>query len=113
MRRLLLLVCSITLADTMLYAALVPLLPHYADEFGLSKGQAGLLVGAYALGVHGRPRATGDLDVWVAGGDDAAATSKAGCLPRPRHIVLVGLAFAHACIVPLLSTLAFADRASR
>jgi MFS family permease len=49
-RRLLLLVCSITLADTMLYAALVPLLPHYADEFGLSKGQAGLLVGAYALG---------------------------------------------------------------
>lgn len=24
-----------------------------------------LVVGAYALGVHGRPRATGDLDVWV------------------------------------------------
>ena len=24
-----------------------------------------LLVGAYALGVHGRPRATGDLDVWI------------------------------------------------
>jgi MFS family permease len=50
MRRLLLLVCAITLADTMLYAALVPLLPHYADEFGLSKGGAGLLVGAFALG---------------------------------------------------------------
>jgi MFS family permease len=50
MRRLLVLVCSITLADTMLYAALVPLLPHYASEFGLSKGAAGLLVGAYALG---------------------------------------------------------------
>ena len=50
MRRLLLLVCSITLVDTMLYAALVPLLPHYASEFGLSKGEAGLLVGAYALG---------------------------------------------------------------
>jgi MFS family permease len=50
MRRLLLLVCSITLADTMLYAALVPLLPHYASEFGLSKGAAGLLVGAYAFG---------------------------------------------------------------
>ncbi|HXV96364.1 MAG TPA: MFS transporter [Gaiellaceae bacterium] len=50
MRRLLLLVCSITLADTMLYAALVPLLPHYADELDLSKSQAGLLVGAYALG---------------------------------------------------------------
>ena len=24
-----------------------------------------LIVGVYALGVHGRPRATGDLDVWV------------------------------------------------
>ncbi len=24
-----------------------------------------LVVGAYALGAHGRPRATGDLDVWV------------------------------------------------
>jgi len=24
-----------------------------------------LIVGAYALAVHGRPRATGDLDVWV------------------------------------------------
>jgi hypothetical protein len=24
-----------------------------------------LVVGAYALGLHGRPRATGDLDVWI------------------------------------------------
>jgi hypothetical protein len=24
-----------------------------------------MIVGAYALGLHGRPRATGDLDVWV------------------------------------------------
>ena len=51
MRRLLLLVSCITLVDTMLYAALVPLLPRYAEEFDLSKGQAGLLVGAYAGGV--------------------------------------------------------------
>jgi MFS family permease len=50
-RRLLFLVSSITLVDTMLYAALAPLLPHYAKEFDLSKGQAGLLVGAYAGGV--------------------------------------------------------------
>ena len=50
MRRLLLLVCAIVLADTMLYAALAPLLPQYADEYGLSKGEAGLLVGAYAAG---------------------------------------------------------------
>lgn len=24
-----------------------------------------LVVGAYALGAHGRPRATGDLDIWI------------------------------------------------
>ena len=24
-----------------------------------------LIVGAHALAVHGRPRATGDLDVWI------------------------------------------------
>jgi hypothetical protein len=24
-----------------------------------------LVVGAYALALHGRPRATGDLDVWI------------------------------------------------
>lgn len=32
-----------------------------------------LVVGAYALGVHGRPRATGDLDVWVEAAPDNAA----------------------------------------
>jgi len=32
-----------------------------------------LVVGAYALGVHGRPRATGDLDVWVEPTQDNAA----------------------------------------
>ena len=50
MRRLLILVCAIVLVDTVLYAALVPLLPRYADEFDLSKGGAGVLVGAYAAG---------------------------------------------------------------
>lgn len=50
MRRLLLLVCSIVLVETVLYAALVPLLPQYTKDFGLSKGEAGLLVGAYAAG---------------------------------------------------------------
>jgi MFS family permease len=50
-RRLLALVCAIVLVDTMLYAALVPLLPRYADELDLSKTGAGLLAGAYAVGV--------------------------------------------------------------
>src|SRR5215218_4196065 len=34
----------------MFYAALTPLLPHYAEELGLSKASAGLLAGAYAVG---------------------------------------------------------------
>ena len=56
-RRLLLLVAVLVAVDTMLYAALTPLLPHFADEFGMSKGQAGVLVAAYALGalVFGLP----------------------------------------------------------
>ncbi len=37
--------------DTMFFAALTPLLPEYADEFGLSKTGAGLLQAAYPLGV--------------------------------------------------------------
>jgi MFS family permease len=50
MRRLLLLVCLVVFVETMLYSALVPLLPGYKHEFGLSKSAAGLLVGAYAAG---------------------------------------------------------------
>ena len=34
----------------MFYAALTPLLPHYAEELGLSKAGAGILAGAYAVG---------------------------------------------------------------
>jgi MFS family permease len=49
-RRLLFLVCCVVFVETMLYSALVPLLPGYAHEFGLSKTAAGVLVGAYAAG---------------------------------------------------------------
>jgi len=31
----------------------------------LENGVRFLLVGAYAMGVHGYPRATGDIDIWV------------------------------------------------
>jgi MFS family permease len=50
MRRLLLLVAVLVFVDTMLYAALTPLLPHFAHELHLSKARAGTLVGAYAAG---------------------------------------------------------------
>ena len=50
MRRLLILVAVLVFVDTMLYAALTPLLPHFADELGLSKAWAGALVAAYPAG---------------------------------------------------------------
>ncbi len=50
MRRLLLLVAALVFVDTMLFAALTPLLPHFAHTLGLSKVRAGVLVAAYAAG---------------------------------------------------------------
>ena len=50
MRRLVTLVCIVVFTDTMLFGALVPLIPDYADNLDLSKSQAGLLLGAYGAG---------------------------------------------------------------
>lgn len=74
-RRLLLLVAVLVAVDTMLYAALTPLLPHFAHEFSMSKGKAGVLVAAYAAGalVFGLP-----------GGMAAVRLG-------PRRAVLIGL----------------------
>jgi MFS family permease len=77
MRRLLPLVAVLVFVDTMLYAALTPLLPHFANEFGLSKSVAGTLVAAYAAGA---------LIGGVPGGFAAVRIG-------PRRAVLVGLAF--------------------
>jgi MFS family permease len=49
-RRLLVLVSSTIFVDAMLFGALTPLIPGYADEFGLSKVGAGLLAGAFGAG---------------------------------------------------------------
>lgn len=76
MRRLPFLCAALVLVDTMLYAALTPLLPHFLHEFGLSKSRAGSLVAAYA---------TGALVGGISGG---LAASKFG----PRRAVLFGLA---------------------
>ncbi len=51
MRRLVVLLSTIVALDIMLFAALVPLLPHFASAYGLSKGAAGVLSAAYAAGV--------------------------------------------------------------
>jgi MFS family permease len=60
----------------MLYAALTPLLPHFAHEFGLSKSRAGTLVAAYAAGAL------------IGGLPGGFAAVRIG----PRRAVLVGLA---------------------
>src|SRR5438132_927603 len=50
MRRLVRLVSLLVAVDTLLYAALTPLLPHFQHELGLSKGLAGVLIAAYPAG---------------------------------------------------------------
>jgi MFS family permease len=50
MRRVFALVAAIVFVDTAFYAAIVPLLPHYVDELGLSQTQAGVLTASYAAG---------------------------------------------------------------
>jgi hypothetical protein len=52
-----------------------------------------LVVGAYALAHHGRPRATGDLDVWV-----QATTQNAPLVPGRIDILteLTGITFEEA-----------------
>ena len=75
MRRLVLLVAVLVAVDTMLYAALTPLLPHLAHELGLSKARAGVLVAAYAGGAL------------VAGFAGGVAATRFG----PRRAVLIGL----------------------
>lgn len=50
----------------------VPLNPDFREIVELleAEGARYLIVGAYALGVLGTPRATGDLDLWVECSDE-------------------------------------------
>ena len=50
MRRLFWLVATVVLVDTMFFAAVAPLLPHYKEELDLSKTAAGILTAAYPAG---------------------------------------------------------------
>ena len=49
-RRLLFLTSAVVFVDTLFFAALTPLLPHYAHSLGLGKGGAGVLSAAYPAG---------------------------------------------------------------
>jgi predicted MFS family arabinose efflux permease len=50
-RRLLPFVSLVVVVDTILYAALTPLLPHFEHAYGLSKSGVGVLAAAYGVGV--------------------------------------------------------------
>jgi len=50
MRSLLLLTSVVVFVDTLFFAALTPLLPHYADALGLGRSGAGVLAAAYPAG---------------------------------------------------------------
>lgn len=50
MRRLLVLTSAIVFFDTLFFAALTPLLPHYSHSLGLTKTGAGVLAAAYPAG---------------------------------------------------------------
>ena len=75
MRRLVFLCATLVFVDTMLFAVMTPLLPHFAHEFGLSKSRSGLLVAAYACGA---------LVAGLAGGITATRLGA-------RRAVLIGL----------------------
>jgi MFS family permease len=76
MRRLVALVSALVFVDTMLFAALTPLLGHFEHELHLSSATAGLLVAAYAAGAL------------LGGLPGGVAAARMG----PRRAVLTGLA---------------------
>ena len=82
-----------------------------------------LVVGAYALGVHGRPRATGDLDVWVEATPDNAAKVmlaladfgapladvRTGDFARPGIVFQMGLPPSRIDVLTEITGVAFAE----
>ena len=50
MRRVLVVTGTIVFLDTMLFGAIIPLLPAFADSYDLTKLEAGALLGAYGAG---------------------------------------------------------------
>ena len=93
MRRILLLASAIVFVDTVFYAAVTPLLPQFADEFGLSKTGAGILVASYAAGTFVGALPGG----WLAGRAGTRATVLVGL--TLTGVTSIAFAFAQNVIV--------------
>jgi len=83
MRRILLLAATVVFVDTIFFAALTPLLPHYAHALGLGKTGAGVLAAAYPAGS------------FVGAVPSGVVAARAGV----KRTVLVGLTAVAVCIV--------------
>src|SRR3954447_6474312 len=90
-RGLLLLTSAVVFVDTLFFAVLTPLLPHYADMLGLGKTGAGVLSAAYPAGVL------------VGALPSGLVAARLGVKPT----VMVGLTLVGACII----VFGLADRA--
>ncbi|HEX3454042.1 MAG TPA: MFS transporter [Gaiellaceae bacterium] len=86
MRRIVLLSSAIVFVDTLFYALLTPLLPHYAHHYGLSKAGVGILAAAYPAGVLVGSIPSG----WVAGRIGVKATAIGGLLIVAATSVVFG-----------------------
>jgi MFS family permease len=82
-RRLLLITSAVVFVDTLFFAALTPLLPHYSHTLGLGKSGAGVLAAAYPAGA------------FVGAIPSGLVAARAGLKPT----VLVGLALVSACTI--------------
>src|SRR6478609_3888649 len=100
MRKVTVLVSLMVTVDLALWAAILPLLPTYADDFGLSKPEAALLLSAYSFGVillavpvgHLADR-IGTRDVAIAGQLIMGAATLVVAL-EPGYAELLGARFA-------------------
>ena len=103
----------------------LPLPPDFKDFLRLlhSEKVEYLLLGGYAVGLYGYPRTTGDLDVWIAAGDDDAAkvvevlrkfgfsanTVKPELFNRPDQIFRMGVPPMSIDIITVASGVTFAE----
>jgi MFS family permease len=99
MRRLFLLVSAVVLVDTMFFAAVAPLLPHYSHELDLTKTAAGVLTAAYPAGTFAGAIPGG----WLAARWGVKPTLLLGL----ATLALTSLTFAFANSIVLLDTARF------